>query len=342
MCFLHLFSGLGEDLQPCTPGSHVGCVRYRAIRSLYNWSESRVHILSRKSNTLLFADYVVLVTSSDCDLLHALRWFVVECGEVRVRVSTSESEAVVFCQKMVDCFLWVGSELLPQVKEFSGCCSQVRVRWAGGLMQSRKAKLSIYQLVYVSTLTYGHELWIVTERTRSQIKAATIRIKSSDIWREIGLEPLLLRVERGQLRWFRHLIRMPPRGPNLQGFQLHPTDRRPQGRPRAHWRDYLRLGNISGSLRRSWKKYLGRGMSGLPCLACCHCNPPPDKWQKTHNSNFIRLVVFFYEERSETHTHTPGYPKDNLSLHILHSSSMKAQPFYLKHHISACLIIFIH
>ena len=31
---------------------------------------------------------------------------------------------------------------------------------------SQKAKLSIYWSIYVPTLTYGHELWVVTERTR--------------------------------------------------------------------------------------------------------------------------------------------------------------------------------
>ena len=30
---------------------------------------------------------------------------------------------------------------------------------------SRKAKLSIYQSIFVPALTYGHELWVVTERT---------------------------------------------------------------------------------------------------------------------------------------------------------------------------------
>ncbi|KAK3545374.1 hypothetical protein QTP70_005970 [Hemibagrus guttatus] len=29
---------------------------------------------------------------------------------------------------------------------------------------SRKAKLSIYQSIYVPTLTYGHDLWVMTER----------------------------------------------------------------------------------------------------------------------------------------------------------------------------------
>ncbi|KAK3571461.1 hypothetical protein QTP86_012091 [Hemibagrus guttatus] len=37
---------------------------------------------------------------------------------------------------------------------------------------SLKAKLSIYQSIYISTLTYGHELWVMTERIRSQIQAA--------------------------------------------------------------------------------------------------------------------------------------------------------------------------
>ena len=37
---------------------------------------------------------------------------------------------------------------------------------------SQKAKLSIYWSIYVPILTYGHELWVVTERTRSRIQAA--------------------------------------------------------------------------------------------------------------------------------------------------------------------------
>ena len=61
---------------------------------------------------------------------------------------------------------------------------------------SRKAKLSIYRSIYVPILTYGHELWVVTERTRSRIQAAEMsflrrvvglslrdRVRSSDIRR---------------------------------------------------------------------------------------------------------------------------------------------------------------
>ena len=88
---------------------------------------------------------------------------------------------------------------------------------------SRKAKLLIYQSIYIPTLTYGHDLLVVTERMRLRMQAAEMsfvrrvaglslgdRVRSSDIRRELRVEPLLLRVERGQLRWFGYLIRMPP------------------------------------------------------------------------------------------------------------------------------------
>ncbi len=86
---------------------------------------------------------------------------------------------------------------------------------------SWKAKLSIYQSISVPTLTYGHELRVMTERMRLRIQAAkmsflrrvaglSLRDRSLDIRRELEVEPLLLCVERSQLGWFEHLIRMPP------------------------------------------------------------------------------------------------------------------------------------
>ena len=37
---------------------------------------------------------------------------------------------------------------------------------------SQKAKLSIYRSIYVPTLTYGQELWVVTERIKPPIQVA--------------------------------------------------------------------------------------------------------------------------------------------------------------------------
>ena len=70
---------------------------------------------------------------------------------------------------------------------------------------SQKAKLSIYRSIYIPTLPYGHDLWVVTERMRSGLQAAEMsflrrvaglslreRLRSSDIQKELRVESLLL------------------------------------------------------------------------------------------------------------------------------------------------------
>ena len=76
---------------------------------------------------------------------------------------------------------------------------------------------SIFLLfLHRKTLTAGHELWVMTERTRSRIQVAEMsfllrrvsglslrdRVRSSDIREGLRVEPLLLHMERSQLRWF--------------------------------------------------------------------------------------------------------------------------------------------
>ena len=87
---------------------------------------------------------------------------------------------------------------------------------------SKKAKLSVFKTVFVPILTYGHESWVMTERMRSQVQASEMRflrkiegvtlfdkMHSSEIRKSLNIEPLLLRIERSQLRWFGHVSRMP-------------------------------------------------------------------------------------------------------------------------------------
>ncbi|KAI3360386.1 hypothetical protein L3Q82_002298 [Scortum barcoo] len=127
------------------------------------------------------------------DLQHVLERFAAECEAAGMRISTSKSEAMVLDRKRVACPLRVGGEVLPQVEEFKylgvlftsegkiereidrriGAASAEVMRSVYRTVVvvkkelSRKAKLSIYRSIYVPTLTYGHELWVMTERTRS-------------------------------------------------------------------------------------------------------------------------------------------------------------------------------
>ncbi|KAK3542976.1 hypothetical protein QTP70_008512 [Hemibagrus guttatus] len=227
-------------------------------------------------SSLIFADDVVLLAPSSLDVQQALGRFAAECEAVGMRVSTSKSEAMVLDQKKVTCTLQVGGDFLPQVEEFKypgvlftseGRMDREidrRIGAAAAVMRSmyrsvvvkkelsRKAKLSIYQSIYVPMFTYGHELWVMTERIRSRIQAAEMsflcrvarfflrdRVKSSVTREELGVEQLLLHIERGQLRWLGHLFRMPPRRLPGEVFRACPTGKRPRGRPRTRWRDYV-------------------------------------------------------------------------------------------------------
>ncbi|CAI5677887.1 unnamed protein product [Oreochromis niloticus] len=205
------------------------------------------HFSGLRISSLLFAYDVVLLASSGDGLRLALERFAAECEAAGMRISTSKSEAIVLSRKRVECPLRVGDEFLPQVEEFKylgvlfasdgrrepeidrriGAAAAVMRTLHRSVVVKRelsvKAKLSIYRSIYVPTLTYGHELWVVTERTRLRIQAAEMsflrrvaglslrdRLRSSAIWEGLRVEPLLLHIERNQLRWFGHLNRMPP------------------------------------------------------------------------------------------------------------------------------------
>lgn len=63
--------------------------------------------------------------------------------------------------------------------------------------------------------------------------------RSPYIRREHAAGPLLLCVEKSQLRRFGYLIRRLLGHLPLELFWARPTGRKPRGRPRTRWRDYM-------------------------------------------------------------------------------------------------------
>ena len=77
-----------------------------------------------------------------------------------------------------------------------------------------------------------------------------VRLRSSEIRKSFNIEPLLLRIERSQLRWFGHVNKMPQERLPKQALLAKANGRRPVGRPRTRWTDYIedlgwnRLGEV--------------------------------------------------------------------------------------------------
>ncbi|KAK3518470.1 hypothetical protein QTP70_000905 [Hemibagrus guttatus] len=220
-------------------------VRGPLIRALYNRSRSLVHIASCKSD--LFPVHVG--PRQGCPLSPVL----VNCVFMD-RISRRSQKVEEF--KYLGVLFTSEGRMDREIDRRIGAAAAVmRSMYRSVVVKkelSWKAKLLIYQSIYVPTLTYGHELWVMTERVRSWIQAAEMsflrrvaghslrdRVRSSVTWEGLGVEPLLLHIKRGQLRWLGHLFRMPLGRLPGEAFRACPTGKSPRGRPRTRWRDYV-------------------------------------------------------------------------------------------------------
>jgi hypothetical protein len=256
---------------------------------------------------LLFADDLAILSSSKSGLQAALDRFAEECELASMKVNTAKTETMVISRNHSQCTATVNGVTLRQVENFRylgftfssdgtldaeidrriGAASAVMRQLYRGVISKRelssKAKISVYKTIFYPTLTYGHELWVMTERIRSRVEAAEMRflrraagltlwdrVLSSTIRANLHVEPLLLWLERSQLRWLGHVLRQPQERLVQRVFHAQPVGKRPVGRPRMSWRKYMarlcqeRLGLPWAEVppaaedRRRWRELLNR------------------------------------------------------------------------------------
>ena len=177
------------------------------------------------------------LSSTESGLQRALNSFADACNTTGMKISTAKTEVLHLSRNPDQCVLLVNGATLKQVEKFrylgvaftsDGRQDEkldTRIGKASAVIRalhysvvikrqlSKKAKLSIFKAVFVPILTYGHESWVMTERMRSQVQASETRflrriegvilfnkVRSSEIRKFLNIEPLLLRIERSQLR----------------------------------------------------------------------------------------------------------------------------------------------
>ena len=173
----------------------------------------------------------------------------------------SKTEVLVLSKETTPCTLRIGDTTLKQVDKFKylginftsdgkqDVELDTRIGKASAILRElnrsvvlkrelrEQAKLAVFKSVYVPTLIYGHECWLMTERVRSRVQAAEMRflrkivgvtrldrVRNTAIREKLATEPLLLHIEKSQLRWFGHVCRMPHERLTWQILNSHPQD----------------------------------------------------------------------------------------------------------------------
>lgn len=107
-----------------------------------------------------------------------------------------------------------------------------------------RAKFLIYHSVYVMSFRYQLKEWDCEFKQSKWVCSvgwlgSALKIEYW-VWISGGsleLSNAFFCIKRGQLRWFGHLIRMPPGRLSPEVLQACPTGRRPRGKPKTRWRD---------------------------------------------------------------------------------------------------------
>ena len=66
------------------------------------------------------------------------------------------------------------------------------------------------------------------------------KVRKIDIRQSLNIKPLLLHIEPLQLRWYGHVTRMSHERTVKQLMNDFPSGKRPRGRPRTSWRNYVK------------------------------------------------------------------------------------------------------
>ena len=130
------------------------------------------------------------------------------------------------------------------------------------LLKDQHMGLEVKRVIYENVLTpimmYGAETWCTTRRQESRIQATEMRmlramigktrrdrIRNERVRQEVGVVPVLRRIDVARLRWWGHLERMPENRMAKSRWNWTPNGRRPRGRPRKKWRE-----SVQDALRR--------------------------------------------------------------------------------------------
>lgn len=115
------------------------------------------------------------------------------------------------------------------------------------------------------------------------------RVRSLVIQEVLKGEQLLPHVERSQLKWLRHLLRMPLGRLSGEVFGAYPTNMRPQGPPKPFWR-----ASVSRLASECLRQYISLLITAAAAAPTTRAQISSRKWMDAWNISFIKIKDVYY------------------------------------------------
>lgn len=223
-------------------------------------------------DTLLFADDIVFMATSEDNLQRLVYNFNQMAESFNMEISTDKSKVMAFLGKEpVRSKICINNKIIEQVKNFSYLGYQIsyeeekdlnekiiKFNRAMGIINQifkptlvqKHTRTRIYKTLARPILCFGSEAWTIRNIDSQRLTAAEMRfmrrtagytrmdhIKNFDIMKELQIEPITEYLQKYRQNWRSHVIRMPRSRIPRQILNYHPVGKRSLGRPFKRWQE---------------------------------------------------------------------------------------------------------
>lgn len=223
-----------------------------------------------------FADDLAIIAKNETDLQHNINIWKEELDKHNMNINIEKTKVMVISKEDTTTNITIDGKEIEQVESFIYLGSALnnrgsleneinnRIRAANksyfainkiilnNKQISKKTKMTLYKTVFRPTLIYGSETWTMSHRVKSKIQAAEMRylrkvegvtkfdrVRNEHIRLKLQTESIQTTIDKKQLAWYGHIIRMPEDRQTKLIWRARTTKKKRRGRPQKTWEDYI-------------------------------------------------------------------------------------------------------
>ncbi|KAI8504892.1 hypothetical protein Bbelb_170010 [Branchiostoma belcheri] len=276
MCAVRTPNGL-TDWFEVRSGVRQGCVLSPLLFIIYmDKITKQANPKPEVLNELLFADDQSLISEKTDRLQEHTTNLNTACEDYDMRISINKTESLKISRTPGNLDIVINNRGLKQVKEFKYLGSiftedgkldreiETRVQKANSVSYQlapllkhpsipMETKAKLFNSIFLPTLTYQCQTWTLTKPLERKIITCEMRclrrlvnrtrrdkIRNTTIRQMAGVRPVREFIDKQQIKWFGHLVRMQPQSVPHRAYTSRKSGPKARGRPRKKWIDSVK------------------------------------------------------------------------------------------------------